>query len=1283
MDRLTQRYQIERELGHGGMGIVYLARDAVLGRPVAIKVVSETNLGAKGRERLLREARLAAQLQHANIVTIHDAGEADGAAFIAMEYIEGKSLYEEPPRELPEIVSIAVQLCEALAHAHRQGIVHRDLKPENILMTPEGTVKLTDFGLATSLAYRITSDGVIAGTVYYLAPEVLQRQPLDGRADLYALGVLLYEWCTGHVPFDASEPLAIITQHLFTPAVPPRAKVPHLPQALDELIQRLLAKAPADRPASASEVLEVLRASDLLRPAVQTHPEVPALERIGRGRLAGREPELQRARNLWGKALAGKSQALVLSGEPGIGKTRLVRELIAQAEVSGAWVLQGFNDPQLGQPLAAFRQILRGALEGRTGLLASLPEFVTADLLSLVPEYQREFPHLEVGPTVGVPHEQHRLFESVAVLFATLAEEQPMLVVIEDAHWADSGTLQLVRHLVRQIRERPVLFVLTYRPGDAPADVTLQAMLLGFQRDQLGQQIELGRLNREQSQAMLEGILGEELAPDLVEELYRVTEGNPFFVEEVCKGLVEKGRLVYRDFRWEVRGKKALGVPANVRIAVESRIQALPEPTRRVLEAAAVRGREFELEVIRRVERIEEPMLAEALKVAERAQLIEEAPTENGRRFTFTHNLIPAAMLEGMPLARRKAIHSRLAPVLEDSSPDEYESLAHHYRAAGDPDKAIGYLLQAGERAHALYACREAIEHYSAALALEQELDQHELTARTLLRLGLVYSADFQFDRAQEAYEQAFDLWERVGGRQEPARPEGPQETLRFAVDKPASLDPGLAGDDVAAFLVGQLFEGLLELDEAGGIVPALAARWDVSPDGRRYTFALRKGRSWSDGRPLGAGDFEYAWRRNLSLGEQSPAALLLNILENAPTVAAGDAEAAQLGVKALDEHTLEVRLSTPAAYFPMVLTHPVTYPLPRWVIEGARQPWTDAANLVGNGAYRLAELAAGEGVVLEWNPQFRGLARGNVGRVEAPLIDGYAVQLAEFDRGSLDGVSLMMADPGTVAQARASYRREFRLTPMLSTLYLAFRADRPPFDDRQVRTAFVQAIDRAALIEQAGGVHYRSAEGGFLPPGMPGHAPAIGIGYDPNAARQSLAQAGYEGGAGFPEFELVYSGDPASHLMPARLQSLWRQVLGVDVVARRLPWAEFMDRQDHDPAPITISGWSADYPDPDSMLRVLFHSREGLNPIRWRHAEFDALTEQAARIADRKTRIELYRRADRILVAYAAAIMPLSYAQGRQLVKPYVELPRIPPSLLRLKHAVVRRGTSLGPNAA
>jgi oligopeptide transport system substrate-binding protein len=242
---------------------------------------------------------------------------------------------------------------------------------------------------------------------------------------------------------------------------------------------------------------------------------------------------------------------------------------------------------------------------------------------------------------------------------------------------------------------------------------------------------------------------------------------------------------------------------------------------------------------------------------------------------------------------------------------------------------------------------------------------------------------------------------------------------------------------------------------------------------------------------------------------------------------------------------------------------------------------------------------------------------------------------------------------------------------------------DRPPFDDPQVRKAFVQAIDRRVLLEQTGSAHYQPALGGFLPPGMPGHSPGIGIGFDQDAAQRSVAQAGYELGVGFPEVELVYTGDPTSNPLPAGLQKMWSQALGVQVQARGLPWAEFMDRQDHDPAPIMISGWSADYPDPDSMLRVLFHSREGSNPIRWSHPEFDALTEQAARIVDRKRRIELYQQADRILVAEETAIMPLSYAQGRQLVKSYVELPRIPPALLRLKHAVVRRGANENRNAA
>ncbi len=262
------RYRLDSELGRGGMAVVYRAYDTLLEREVAVKVLMPGTLGTEGRARLLSEARAVAKLNHPNIVAVYDAGEKDGSAFIVMELIQGESLHTHRPQSLGEILSITRQICAALDHAHAQGIVHRDLKPENVLLSQipspyQGEqagvrAKLVDFGLARSMASRLTAEGTIIGTVFYLAPEQALGQAVDGRADLYALGVMLYELTTGRLPFEADDPLAVISQHLHAPVVPPRTYNSEIPDALDALIVRLLSKQPHDRPGSAREVMEAL-----------------------------------------------------------------------------------------------------------------------------------------------------------------------------------------------------------------------------------------------------------------------------------------------------------------------------------------------------------------------------------------------------------------------------------------------------------------------------------------------------------------------------------------------------------------------------------------------------------------------------------------------------------------------------------------------------------------------------------------------------------------------------------------------------------------------------------------------------------------------------------------------------------------------------------------------------------------------------------------------------------------------------------------------------------------
>jgi oligopeptide transport system substrate-binding protein len=278
---------------------------------------------------------------------------------------------------------------------------------------------------------------------------------------------------------------------------------------------------------------------------------------------------------------------------------------------------------------------------------------------------------------------------------------------------------------------------------------------------------------------------------------------------------------------------------------------------------------------------------------------------------------------------------------------------------------------------------------------------------------------------------------------------------------------------------------------------------------------------------------------------------------------------------------------------------------------------------------------------------------------------------LEAYASDDLDVVSMIGSDPGTIARARAAHGSELLFTPQLSTVHLAFLVDREPFDDVRVRQAFVHAVDRERLVSEAWGGQYRPAIGGFVPPGMPGHSSDIGLAYDPERACRLLAEAGYAGGESFPSVRLSYSGGPGPEPVIPFLQEAWHKTLGLHVGAVNVKWEDLVERRG--PAGLVLCGWRADYPDPDDMLRVTFHSTEGLNTPGWHYARFDCLVEEAARVADQGRRMVLYREADRILVAEEAVVMPLGYARGRILAKPWVTVPQVPPALVRLKHVACR----------
>src|SRR2546426_7892933 len=258
------RYRILRKLGTGGMANVYLAEDEVLGRRVAIKILNDRHAGDdQFVERFRREAKNAASLSHPNIVSIYDRGEAEGTYYIAMEYLDGRSLKElivaRGPAPVPVAVDYARQILAAIRFAHRHGIVHRDIKPHNVLVDGEGRLKVTDFGIARAGASQMTEAGSIIGTAQYLSPEQAKGAPVDQTSDLYSVGVVLYELLTGVVPFSGDTPVEIAMKHLSTVPEAPSTKRADVPRDLDLVVMRALAKDPSERYQSAEEMDADLR----------------------------------------------------------------------------------------------------------------------------------------------------------------------------------------------------------------------------------------------------------------------------------------------------------------------------------------------------------------------------------------------------------------------------------------------------------------------------------------------------------------------------------------------------------------------------------------------------------------------------------------------------------------------------------------------------------------------------------------------------------------------------------------------------------------------------------------------------------------------------------------------------------------------------------------------------------------------------------------------------------------------------------------------------------------
>jgi tetratricopeptide (TPR) repeat protein len=496
------------------------------------------------------------------------------------------------------------------------------------------------------------------------------------------------------------------------------------------------------------------------------------------GHFIGRAQEMAALRAAIDASLGGQASLVMLVGEPGIGKTRLVEEAAIYARQRGAQVLVGHcYEGEAASPYSSFVEAIREYASRRSeDVLKAEMGDGASDLAELVPEIRKRIPDLPPSPPADPNGERTRLFESVASFILNASKANPIMLLLEDLHWADQASLQLLQHLARRFKGNRLIAVGTYRDVDVDRNHPLSTMLAELRRERLYERVLLRGLSESEVKDLIEAISQQEVATGaseaFVRAILRETEGNPFFIEEVLRHLVESGGLHRCDDRWVIDAKSIgeMGVPEGVRDVIGRRLSRLSKPTNRVLAAAAVFGSEFELAVIGRMSKLGENAIWPAVEEGLSNRLVVEMRGHGNPLYAFTHALVRQTLVEELSQPRRQHLHLMAAQAIEAAHGRNVEphipALAKHYRSAGaaaDPEKVIDYSIRAGSAAYAVFAYEEAGAHWQGALELmdEQGGGDRKRRAGLLWQLGdeLVSSGA----KAIEYLEAAALLFEELG----------------------------------------------------------------------------------------------------------------------------------------------------------------------------------------------------------------------------------------------------------------------------------------------------------------------------------------------------------------------------------------------------------------------------------------------------------------------------------------------------------------------------------------
>jgi serine phosphatase RsbU (regulator of sigma subunit)/serine/threonine protein kinase/tetratricopeptide (TPR) repeat protein len=794
---IANRYKLLEQKSQDNICTIYEAQDQTDNKTVTIKVFFEkvTHMSLERLLRFKREIERVSKATHDNLLKIYEYGEYEGQHYLVTEHVNGAQSVTDYLKQAPEVdkaAGIMLQVCAGLAKAHEGGVIHQSLNPSSVLVFQNGkgpTAKLKDFGIGLLLDLAgIKEEDEIIRTFGYMSPEAtgILRKPIDERSDIYSLGIIFYQLLTGRLPYEGRDTSTLIHQHIAQkPPLPTKAN-PSIPQIIEKIILRLIAKDPLDRYQTVNGLIADLKEYVRRKAEGETLDfEIARSDRLKEltytTRLIGRDKEYNALKDLIDKSKEGSGSLCLVYGDPGVGKSRLVDEMRVYVHSIGGMFVGGRGyQYEVVTPYKVFSEALeayvdkikRVSAEQRQSTIKRIKESVGdlgGEVVKLAPS---------IADLIGEPPalekldpEKERIRFLITVTNFVLAlgtKDSPLALFIDDLQWGDQGSIELLERVADNVDTLPLTIIACFRDKEVDKYHPLKHALGELREKKIPlKEVLVKPFDIEDTTRIVSEILLEEeksILP-LAKELHQRTNGNVFFVFELLRALVNQGIVYFKDnhYLYDAGKLKEAALPTDIVEIVIKRVGDIPEENRKILSYASVIGKDINLEFLSDLTNIPEEGVLDVLEQGIENQFLVRDIT--GREaMSFVHESIREAFYVRLPDGERVSLHAQVGQLLEEHYKNNLDpvlyDLAHHFTQAKIEDKTLLYSIQAGKKAQSGYAHDQAIKLYENAREIleRQEKTKTDTYRDVLVSLGTAYKSAGRFEDALDAFNTCVSL---------------------------------------------------------------------------------------------------------------------------------------------------------------------------------------------------------------------------------------------------------------------------------------------------------------------------------------------------------------------------------------------------------------------------------------------------------------------------------------------------------------------------------------------